>query len=230
MTMTAGDARDTLAQAVIDTALAMERKGINQGKAGNVSARLGTGFLITPTGMEYDRLTPSDIVWMGLDGTVPAGQRAPSSEWRMHLDIYSARPEAGAVVHAHSVQATALACLHRGIPSFHYMVAVAGGRDIRCSEYALFGTQALSDAMLAALADRRACLLGNHGQIALGADLGKALALAVEVETLAAQYLAALSAGLGEPALLSATQMDEALERFRTYGRQPDAKDERTAP
>ena len=227
--MTANHARDTLARAVIDTALAMERKGINQGKSGNVSARFGDGFLITPTGLEYEHLTPSDIVWMGLDGSVPAGQRAPSSEWRMHLDIYRARPEAGAVVHAHSVQATALSCLRRGIPSFHYMVAVAGGRDIRCGEYALFGTQALSDAMLTALEGRRACLLGNHGQIAFGADLGKALALAVEVETLAAQYLAALGAGLGEPVLLSDAQMDEALERFRTYGRQPDEGKERTA-
>lgn len=227
--MKADHARETLARAVIDTALAMERKGINQGKSGNVSARFGNGFLITPTGMEYEYLTPNDIVWMGLDGAVPMGQRAPSSEWRMHLDIYRDRPEAGAVVHAHSVQATALSCLRRGIPSFHYMVAMAGGPDIRCAGYALFGTQALSEAMLAALKDRRACLLGNHGQIAFGADLGRALALAVEVETLAAQYLGALGAGLGEPVLLSPAEMEAALARFQTYGRQPDDGNERTA-
>ena len=137
----------------------------------------------------------------------------------MHLDVYRARPEAGAVVHVHSPYATALSCHRRGIPAFHYMVAAAGGADIRCADYATFGTQALSDAMLLAMEGRRACLLANHGQIAFGPSLDKALWLAGEVETLARQYLLAL--GIGGPTLLDDAEMDRVLELFRTYGRQP---------
>ncbi len=207
-------------QDIIDACLKMNALGINQGSAGNISVRVDGGLLITPSGMPYDTLMPDDIVFMAADGTVPAGQKAPSSEWRFHLDILNARDDAGAVVHTHAMFATTLACLHREIPSFHYMVATAGGDSIRCAPYATFGTQALSDHALEALRDRRACLLANHGMIALGATLPKALALAVEVETLAAQYWRALQAG--EPVLLPADEMRRVLEKFRTYGAQPD--------
>ena len=168
--------------------------------------------------MAYDRLVPDDIVYVGMDGSAQ-GRLMPSSEWRMHLDIYAARPEAGAVLHAHSTFATALSCLRRDIPAFHYMVAVAGGVDIKCSDYALFGTQALSDTMLTALNERRACLLGTHGMICFHDDLDKTLWLAVEVETLAKQYWHACLAG--EPVLLSDAQMSEVLEKFQHYGKQP---------
>jgi len=210
--------RKSLSQQIIGTCLAMDTNRINQGSAGNVSVRFEEGFLITPSGMAYDRLVPDDIVYVGMDGSAQ-GRLTPSSEWRMHLDIYAARPEAGAVLHAHSTFATALSCLRRNIPAFHYMVAVAGGVDIKCSDYALFGTQALSDTMLTALNERRACLLGTHGMICFHDELDKALWLAVEVETLAKQYWHACQAG--EPVLLSDAQMSEVLEKFQHYGKQP---------
>jgi L-fuculose-phosphate aldolase len=208
-----------LRAAVVATALAMNARGINRGKSGNVSARwLGTGyagFLITPTGLPYERTTPDDIVAMTLDGEA-RGTRLPSSEWRFHRDIYAARPDANAVVHTHAPFATTLACLHRGIPAFHYMVAVAGGSDIRCAPYATFGTQQLSDHALAALDGRRACLLANHGMIAIGTSLDAALALAVEVETLAEMYWRALQ--VGDPVPLPDAEMGVVLEKFRGYG------------
>ena len=208
-----------LRAAVIATAQAMNALGINRGKSGNVSVRCSDdsfdGFLITPTGLPYADTVPADIVAVTLDGDAQ-GARRPSSEWRFHRDIYRSRPDAGAVVHAHAPFATTLACLGRGIPAIHYMVAVAGGKDIRCAPYATFGTQELSDHALAALASRRACLLANHGMIALGASLGAALALAVEVETLAEVYWRALQ--VGAPDLLSDLEMARVIERFRTYG------------
>jgi L-fuculose-phosphate aldolase len=213
--------RKSLSQQVIDTCLAMNSAGINQGSAGNVSVRFEEGFLITPSGLAYDKLSPGDIVYVGMDGA-QEGLLTASSEWRMHLDIYAARPEAAAVIHAHSTFATSLSCLRKDIPAFHYMVAVAGGYDIRCSSYALFGTQELSDTMLIALEDRRACLLGTHGMICFHDNLDKALWLAIEVETLARQYWHACQAG--EPALLSDAQMAEVLEKFKTYGKQPEQK------
>jgi L-fuculose-phosphate aldolase len=170
--------------------------------------------------MAYEAMKPEDIVFMTADGSVPPGQPKPSSEWRFHRDILGARPEIGAVVHTHANFATSLACLGRDIPAFHYMVAVAGGDSIRCAPYATFGTQALSDHALRALEDRRACLLANHGMIALGDSLEKALALAVEVETLAAQYWRALQ--LGDPILLSADEMQRVLEKFKSYGVQSE--------
>lgn len=211
-----------LRSAVIATAVAMNAANINRGKSGNVSARVKDGgfegFLVTPTGLAYADTTPDDIVAMGLDG-VAHGLRAPSSEWRFHRDIYVARTEANAIVHTHAPYATTLACLHREIPAFHYMVAVAGGNDIRCAPYATFGTQALSDLALAALDGRRACLLANHGMIALESSLPRALALAVEVETLAQMYWQALL--IGEPATLPDDEMATVLRKFATYG-QPD--------
>lgn len=207
-------------QKVIDTALKMNALGINQGKSGNVSVRLKEGFLITPTGLPYEHTTAEDIVFMRLDGSCD-GARLPSSEWRFHRDIYARRPETNAIVHTHSLHATSLACLGRGIPAFHYMVAVAGGRDIRCAPYATFGTQQLSDHALVALQDRRACLLAQHGMIAAGVSLEQALALAVEVECLAHIYVQALQ--IGEPAILPDDEMDRVLEKFKTYGQAADS-------
>ena len=208
-----------LRESVIATALAMNAAGINRGKAGNVSARWRdsafNGFLITPTGVPYRQTAPEQIVAMTLAGETH-GALLPSSEWRFHRDIYAARADAQAIVHTHAPFATTLACMHRGIPPFHYMVAVAGGKDIRCADYATFGTQELSDLAVAALAGRRACLLANHGMIAVGASLEKALALAVEVETLAEMYWRALQ--IGEPVVLTDVEMDVVLEKFRTYG------------
>jgi len=203
---------------LITTANELNDSGINQGTAGNLSVRTDDGFLITPSGMQYSVLEPEDIVFMNLSGEHSAS-RKPSSEWRFHRDIYAAREDAGAIVHTHSVHATALACLDRNIPAFHYMVAAAGGRDIRCAPYATYGTQELSDLAVAALAERKACLLAHHGVIALGrgpgSGLGDALALAAEVETLAHQYLAALA--VAEPALLPDAEMDIVIEKFKTY-------------
>ena len=204
-------------RAIIETCLRMNAEGLNQGTSGNVSVRAPGGMLVTPSGVPYAETDPGQIVFVAEDGTL-SGDWAPSSEWRMHLDIYRARPEAQAVVHVHSTQATALSCLRRGIPAFHYMVAVAGGTDIRCADYATFGTQALSDAMLAALEGRSACLLANHGQIAFGPTLDKALWLAREVEALARQLIAAES--IGTPTILPDEEMGRVLARFRDYGRQ----------
>jgi L-fuculose-phosphate aldolase len=189
--------------------------GLNRGSEGNVSLRQAGGFLITPSGLPNETLRPEDMVWMDMTGAW-TGPLKPSSEWRIHRDLYAARPEVGAVVHAHSPHAVSLACLRRPIPAFHYMVAAAGGRDIPCAEYATFGTQALSDAVLAALEERRACLMANHGLVAVGPDLEAALDLARVVEDLAAQYWRARL--LGEPVLLSDAEMDEVLTRFRDYG------------
>ncbi len=193
--------------------------GVPGSRSGNVSLRLPAGLLITPTGVSYERMRARDLVELDSQGLSKAGQLMPSSEWRFHRDIYSSRPEAGAVVHAHPRFATALASLRRSIPAFHYMVAVAGGVDIRCAEYATFGTSELSRHALAALEDRRACLLANHGLIAFGETLGQALALASEVEHLAAQYCQALQ--IGEPVVLDAAEMGRVLEKFRSYGQQP---------
>ncbi len=214
-----GPGEHALRNGVIATARAMNAANINRGKSGNVSARWRgegfDGFLVTPTGLPYADTAPGDIVAIALDGTF-VGARLPSSEWRFHRDIYAHRQDVAAIVHTHSPFATALACLRRGIPAFHYMVAVAGGNDIRCAPYATFGTQALSDRALAALADRNACLLANHGVIACGSSLERALALAVEVENLAEMYTRALQ--LGEPIVLPDDEMRIVIEKFATYG------------
>ena len=207
----------TTRQAVIATAREMNRLGLNQGTSGNVSARVADGLLITPSGVPYDALEPADIVGLASDGTVRDGARKPSTEWRIHADILQARPEAGAVVHCHAMFCTTLSCLRRPIPAFHYMIAVAGGDSIRCAGYATFGTAALSAEALQALENRTACLLANHGMVAIGRDLAKALALAVEVETLAAQYWRALQ--IGKPVILPDEEMQVVLEKFRGYGK-----------
>ncbi|MFQ6017491.1 MAG: class II aldolase/adducin family protein [Kiloniellaceae bacterium] len=213
-------------RAIIETARKMNALGINQGRSGNVSARAGGGILITPSGLPYEAMQPADIVEMAFDGTwrCETPERRPSSEWRVHLDILRARPEFGAVVHSHAVKATALSCHRRDIPAFHYMVALAGGNSIRCAPYATFGTAALSRNALAALEGRSACLLANHGLIAAGKDLDAALGLAVEVETLAAQYCQALQ--IGRPKLLSDAEMARVLAKVRAgtgYGSAPRA-------
>jgi len=209
----------TLAESVLSTARAMNASGINRGSAGNVSARCPGGdgsFLITPTGLAYDKCDTPDIVKVDAHGTANA-RRKPSSEWRFHRDIYAMRPEAGAIVHCHSPFATALACQLADIPPFHYMIARFGGDTVRCAAYATFGTQALSDAVLAALQGRRACLMAHHGMVVFGADLEEALALAIELESLCEQYWRVLQ--LGEPRLLPADEMACVVEKFRDYGR-----------
>jgi L-fuculose-phosphate aldolase len=203
---------------VIGCAQRLDALGFMPGKSGNVSVRTERGFLITPAALPYATLTLEDLVECGLNGVVLAGTRRPSSEWRLHEAVYAAQPEAKAVVHTHSPRATALACARRGIPALHYMIALGGGEDIRCSDYATFGTQALAEAAVAALTGRRACLLANHGVLALGASLASAEALAREVENLAGQYLALLAAGLA-PVLLNASEMAEVREQFAGYGR-----------
>jgi L-fuculose-phosphate aldolase len=213
------DALDaTLREAVIATCRELTRRGLTHGTSGNVSVRRDRlRFFVSPTGMAYESMNPADIPLMDLDGGW-YGHRRPSSEWRFHRDILRARGEVGAIVHTHSRHAAALACTGRGIPAFHYMVAVAGGPDIRCAPYHTFGTQELSDAAIAALEGRKACLLANHGAIALAADLPAALALAGEVEQLAAQYCVALS--LGSVRVLGEDEMRRVLDKFKTYGRQ----------
>lgn len=215
--------RNTLGQALIDAALLLDAKGVNQGMSGNLSVRCDNGYLITPSGMAYDQCTPDDMVWMGFDGAVD-GRRKPSSEWRFHHDILASRPEIGAVIHTHSRFATTLACLQRDIPAFHYMIAMAGGNSIRCTPYATFGTQVLSDLALAALQGRKACLLGNHGLIVLGETLQRALALTIEVESLCEMYWRTLQ--IGQPILLSDAEMAVVQEKFKHYGsnaQQPEA-------
>lgn len=208
------DARASL----IEVCRRAEALGLNRGTSGNASRRWGDGLLVTPTALPYRDATPEDVVAIDVDGQ-PTGRRRPSSEWGIHHRILRERPEVGAVLHLHSPAATALACLREGIPPFHYMVAVAGGATIRCAPYATFGTKALSDHARAALDGRRACLLVQHGIVALGASLEAALELAVEVETLARMYQLALQ--VGEPARLDATAMAEAHARFARYRPDP---------
>lgn len=219
------EADTTLRAQLIAAARRMTAAGLNKGTAGNLSVRCvdqgEAGYLITPTGMAYDTLTPEDIVFMRLDGAhagLHGNRRKPSSEWRFHRDLYAARPEAGAVLHAHSPFAVSLACLRRDIPPFHYMIARFGGDTLRCSAYATFGTQELSDAALAALEGRTACLLANHGMLVHGRDLAQALDLGVELECLCEQYWRACQ--LGAPVLLDATEMATVLEKFAGYGQQ----------
>ncbi len=206
---------------MVETCRRMNASGINQGTAGNLSARCGDGFLITPSSLPYDEMKPQDIMRMEFDGSYE-GRHRPSSEWRFHRDILRARSDIDVVLHCHSVYATTLACHHRAIPAFHYMVGVAGGTTIRCARYATFGTQALSDAALEALEGRLACLLGQHGQISLGKSLGSALWLAIEVETISRMYVQALP--LGEPPVLSDEEMARVLEQMRrmSYGQMPE--------
>ncbi len=208
-------AANGLREELLSTARAMNSQGLNQGTSGNVSVRQGDGFVITPSALAYDRCRPEDLVWLDMEGRQVQGGRRPSSEWRMHRDIYVHYPQAGAILHVHSLYCTTLACLERPIPAFHYMVAMAGGDSIRCAPYATFGSQALSDAAVSALENRTAVLLGHHGMLCHAIDLEHVLALAIEVETLAHMYVQALQ--IKEPPVLSRAEMAEVLERFSGY-------------
>ena len=209
-----------LRQEMVETCRAMDARGINQGTAGNLSLRYGAGFLITPSSMPYDIMQAEDIVEMGWDGTYVG--RRPSSEWRFHRDILKTRTDMNVVLHCHSLYATSVACHHRTIPAFHYMVGVMGGTTLRCARYATYGTQALSDAAIEALEGRKACLLGQHGQIALGKTLNAALWMAIEVETLARMYQQALV--LGEPPVLPDDEMERVIAQMTrmSYGLGPE--------
>lgn len=204
-----------LRQQVAAAARGLGQARLNPGTAGNLSARQEEGFLITPSGVASEDITPEELVFMDMAGQ-PSGRLVPSSEWRLHRDIYAHRPEVAAVVHCHSPFATALACQRRSIPAFHYMIARFGGADVRCAPYALFGTQALSDAALNALDGRRACLLAHHGMVVVATRASAALAAAIEFEALCEHYWRALQ--LGEPPLLSEQEMAQVMARFEGYG------------
>jgi L-fuculose-phosphate aldolase len=206
-----------LRTSVIDAACAMDDAGFAPNKSGNVSARTSRGFVITPSALPYRSLQPADLAELAPDGTVIDAPRRPSSEWRMHAAIYAARPDAQAIVHTHSPRATALSCARRGLPAFHYMIALAGG-DVRCAPYATFGSNDLARHAVDGLRERRATLLANHGVIALGGTLAAALAVAREVENMAGQYLALLAAGL-EPTVLDDAELARVVAKFRDYGR-----------
>ena len=206
---------------LVEAARGLTETGLNVGTSGNASVRCAGGMLITPTGMKAHDCAPEDMVFVADDGT-PRGTRAPSSEWPMHLGVYADHPDAGAVLHAHSPFATALACRRLEIPPFHYMIARFGGPTVRCAPYATFGTQALSAAVRGALQGRSACLLANHGMLVYGRDARHALDLAIEFETLCEQYWRVLQ--LGEPVLLSEAEMAEVMARFAGYGQPRDLR------
>ncbi len=217
----------TLRIAVVKTAKRLAEAGLNRGAAGNVSVRCGEGFLITPSGIAYDVLQPEHIVPMDMQGSWE-GNLKPSSEWRMHRDIYITHADAGAVIHTHSDHATALACRGEPLPAFHYMVAIAGGEFVDCAPYATFGTEALSRNMLKGLGDRKATLLAHHGLICYGHDLAEALLIAEEIEGLARQYL--IARAVGPVKSLPPDEMARVLEKFRTYGQQPKGRKETSRP
>ncbi len=208
----------SIGEQVLEAAQSMSASGLSPGKSGNVSARTEGGFIITPTGLEYDDLKPNDLVLVKEDGSVPLEQLKPSSEAPFHLAVYKARPDIASIVHCHSNKATALACAGKSIPAFHYMVAAAGGHDIPLAPYATFGSEELANALVATLQDRNACLMAHHGQIALATTPAKALDLALEIENLAKQYLDVLT--LGEPKILDDEEMNKVLEKFKSYGQQ----------
>jgi L-fuculose-phosphate aldolase len=206
----------SLRRAVICTAQRTVAAGLTHGTSGNVSARTPGGFCVTPTGVLYDVLQPADIVELDMQANVVRGTKRPSSEWRIHRDVYAARPEVGAVVHVHPPFATTIASLRHDLPAVHYMVAAAGGATIRCAAYATFGTEELSRAVLEALDGRLACLMANHGLVAMGTDLDAALKLAVETEKIAEVYWRALAAG--KPVILDDEEMKRVAARFTDYG------------
>lgn len=202
-------------QSIVEGCRSLARLGVNQGTAGNISVRWTDGLLITPSGLPYDDMSADDIVFMTMDG-VYEHDLVASSEWRFHRDILADRPEVNAVVHAHPVYCTAFAMCHMEIPAAHYMIAAAGGPTIRCARYESYGTPELSAAVLEALQGRACALLANHGMIATGPDLSEALWLAVELETLARQYAAALQ--IGTPQILSDAEIAKTVEKFKGYG------------
>ncbi len=205
----------TLRRGMVESARRLVALGLNRGTSGNLGVRCGAGLLVTPSGTSVEAMTPESMVTLDSFGNAQ-GTIKPTSEWRIHRDILAARPDINAVVHTHSTFASTLACQQIDLPPFHYMIAVAGGDTIRCTPYALFGSQALSEHALAAIEGRKACLLGHHGMIALGRDLDEALAIAVEVEALCEQYWRVLQ--IGVPKILTDAQMQEVIEQFSHYG------------
>lgn len=204
-------------KSIIAHCLHMNASGLNQGTSGNISVRHKDGLLITPTSMSYEQMRPKDIVFLPMDGP-PIGENAPSSEWRFHRDILETRSDVNAVVHTHSRYATILAIMGLKIPAIHYMIAAAGGHTVRVAPYALYGTQALSDNVIAALQGRTACLIDHHGMIALGDNLERAMWLATEVEELAAQYYGCLALSR-KPPLLSKAQIQDVMQKMGSgYG------------
>lgn len=201
---------------IITTCLKMNDLGINQGTSGNISCRWKKGMLITPSGLPYDQLRTRDIIYVNFKDDTTEGPHKPSSEWRFHRDILVKRKDINAVVHTHSNYATAMAIQHLDIPAIHYMIAAAGGMRIACADYATFGTQELSNNVLAALENRLACLLAHHGMIALGISIAKALWLAIEVETLAKQY--SLANQYGKVKTISDKEMKKVINAFKSYG------------
>ncbi|MBT7949997.1 MAG: class II aldolase [Gammaproteobacteria bacterium] len=209
---------EQIKQEIIDTVRMYSANGLGVGTAGNLSARTERGFLVTPTGVSYDALEPGLLVELNEAGDVISGHLKPSSEWRFHRDIYLERKEAGSIVHVHSPFATAIACNRKSIPAFHYVIAIAGGDSIRCADYATFGTEELSLHVVKALKDRKACLMANHGMIALDKDISSAFKLAIEIEELAKQYFYSLQ--IGELVILDKEEMQINLEKFKSYGKQ----------
>ena len=209
-----------LRKEIISTVRKFNSTALSMGTSGNLSARTNKGFLITPSGVSYDEMQESDLLLLDADGNLLGQKGTPSSEWRIHCDIYSTRPEVNAIVHVHSQYATAISCTRQAIPAFHYEVALAGGNSIRCADYATFGTQELSDNAMAALRERSACLLANHGQLALGPALKAAFKMAQVVEVLAKQYT--LSITLGGPVLLGDEEMELNVNKFKHYGNKAD--------
>jgi len=209
----------TIQRQLLDLTLHLQTSGLNAGTSGNCSIRNNDGFYITPSGLNPKAMSIDDMVFMDFKGTVQPSQksqREPSSEWRFHHDILKTRKDANVVIHTHSTFATTLSLFRKDIPAFHYMIAVAGGNSIRCSKYELFGTQALSNAALTALNERKACLLANHGMIVIGHDIEEALNISHEVERLCEQYTYALQ--LGSPIILTDKEMAAVTERFQSYG------------
>ena len=200
---------------VIKYARMLNNKKLSALRSGNISVRYKRGFLITPSGVKYSSLKNKDIVFVSLNGEFDNKKGIPSSEWRFHQDIYLSKKEAKAIVHAHSSCATAISTHGKSIPAFHYMVAMAGGNDIKCARYATYGTRELSKNILKSLKNRFACLIGNHGQIAFSENLSKAFELAEEVENLSHQYITALK--IGKPNILSLKEMKKVLGKAKNY-------------
>jgi len=204
---------------LVATAKRMSELGLTPGMSGNVSVRSPSGMLVTPSGMAYAELRPDDCVEMKADGSLRPGQRTPSTEWRLHRDILGARQDVQAIVHTHSLYCTTISMLRRPIPAVHYMIVLAGSDEIPCAEYATFGSAELALRAVSALRGGDACLLANHGMVALGSSLQAALKLAAEVETLAAQYWHA--AQVGSPHVLDRDELRKVRDRFAEYGQRP---------
>ena len=200
---------------VIKYAKMLNVKNLSALRSGNISVRYKNGFFITPSWVKYSQLQTEDVVFVSLDGNFDSLKQRPSSEWRIHKDIYVNKKEANAVVHAHSTHATAVSAHGKSIPAFHYMVALAGGDDIKCAEYATFGTEELSKNILEALDKRKACLMSNHGQVVFDTNLEKAFELAEEIENICHQYINALKIGI--PKILSNNEMKKVLEKVKDY-------------